>query len=248
MKRSVALTAIALVMALFALPLLAGVARAGSAGPVAGASTPQAGTAIAPGLTVVGTGRVPIQPDRAHLTVGVQSMESTAQAAQSATSKTMAAVINALKALPMVKNAHTVNVSLYPHMPPPDQGSAPRQPTAFQSEQTLGLTVTDVHAVGRVLDAAVKAGANTQIGVSFSISDASKARAQALAEAVADGRKQARQAAQAAGLTLKGMTAMTVLSSSSGAQGVGAGGGNAGPTILPGAVQVDVSVQMTFAY
>jgi uncharacterized protein YggE len=120
--------------------------------------------------------------------------------------------------------------------------------TGFQAEQTLGLTVTDVRAVGRVLDAAIKAGANTQMGVSFGITDTSKARAQALAQAMADGRRQAQQAAQAAGLTLKGLTTMVVLPSSTGAPGLGGGGGGTPPVILPGVLQVDVTVQMTFAY
>jgi uncharacterized protein len=109
---------------------------------------------------------VAVQPDRAYLTVGVQSTAPTAQAAQAATNRTMARVIDALKALPMVKNVHTMHVALHPQSPPPDSGPTPGQPAPFQSEQTLGLTVTDMHAVGRVLDAAVKAGANTQLNAS----------------------------------------------------------------------------------
>jgi uncharacterized protein YggE len=159
----------------------------------------------------------------------------------------MAAVIDTVKALPMVQNVRTVHVTLQPRAPAPDSGPGPSQLTGFQAEQTLGLTVTDVRAVGRVLDAAIKAGANTQMGVSFGITDTSKARAQALAQAMADGRRQAQQAAQAAGLTLKGLTTMVVLPSSTGAPGLGGGGGTP-PVILPGALQVEVAVQMTFAY
>ena len=160
----------------------------------------------------------------------------------------MAAVIDAVKALPMVQNVRTVHVALQPQSPAPETGPGPSQLTGFQAEQTLGLTVTDVRAVGSVLDAAIRAGANTQMGVSFGISDASKARAQALAHAMADGRQQAQQAAQVAGLTLKGLTTVVVLPSSTGPPGLGGGGGGTPPVILPGALQVEVTVQMTFAY
>jgi uncharacterized protein YggE len=239
----------ALAVVLLGAPALAGVARAGGGDvPFFSASVTQPVSPPAAGLTVVGTGRVAVQPDRAYLTVGVQSTAPTAQAAQAATSRTTSTVLAALKALPMVKNVHTLHVALHPQTPPPDGGAGPSRPSGFQSDQTLGLTVTDVGAVGRVLDVAVKAGANTQLGVSFGVSDAGKARAQALREAVADGRAQAQQTAQAAGLTLKGMTALVVLPSSGGAVGLGGGSSAAPPVIVPGAVQVEVAVQMTFAY
>ena len=247
MKRSLGIAGATLAVAVLAAPLLAGVAGAGSA-TYFGGSTPQPVSPPTTGLTVVGSGRVTVQPDRAYLTAGVQRTAPTAHAAQSATSRTMAAVSDKVKALPMVQNVRTVHVALHPQSPPPASGPGQSQPAGFVAEQALGLTVRDVHAVGRVLDAAVKAGANTQMGVSFGVSDASKARAQALADAVADGRQQAQQAAQAAGSTLKGLTAMVILPSSAGAPGLGGGGGGTPPVIQPGAIQVEVAVQMTFAY
>lgn len=249
MKRTRSLVVVALTVGLLVAAVPVGVTRAGGGdGPFFGASTAQPVSPPSTGLTVVGSGRVAVQPDRAYLTVGVQSTAATAQGAQGATSKTVNTVLAVLRALPTVKNIHTVHVGLHPQGPSPDGGSGAGQPSGFQSQQTLGLTVTDVHAVGRVLDAAVKAGANTQIGVSFGLSDAGKARAQALAEAVADGRAQAQQTARATGLTLKGMTALVVLPSSGGGVGLGGGSGAIPPVVLPGTVQVEVAVQMTFAY
>ena len=248
MKRSLGIAGVTLAVALLAAPLLVSAAGAGGGGPFFGGPTPQPVSPPTTGLTVVGSGRFAVQPDRAHLTVGVQHTAPTAHAAQSATSRTMAAVIDTVKALPMVQNVRTVHVALQPQSPAPNRGTGPSQLTGFQAEQTLGLTVTDVRAVGSVLDAAIRAGANTQMGVSFGISDASKARAQALAQAMAEGRRQAQQAAQVAGLTLKGLTTVVVLPSSTGPPGLGGGGGGTPLVILPGALQVEVAVQMTFAY
>lgn len=247
MRRSilVATTLFALLVALL-VPGVLNFARAGG-GPVT--ISPQPVAPPSTGLTVVGTGSVAVKPDRAFLSVGVQSTAPTAAAAQAATNRTIAAVLAALKARPVVQAVHTADISLYPQMPQPDaKGGSSGQPVAFQAIQTLSMTVKDPAAVGSVLDTAIKAGANTQVSVSFGLADTRPARAQALALAVADARSIAQQAARAAGLTLsQGMTAMIVLPVSSGAPVYGGLGGGA-TQIVPGTVEVSAAVQMTFGY
>lgn len=247
MKRS--MPAMATLLSLLVALLVPGVSSPVRAGAGPGAIAPQPVAPPSTGLTVVGIGSVSVAPDRAFLTVGVQSTAPTAAAAQAATNRTVAAVLGALKAMPGVQDLHTADISLYPQMPQPDgKGSTPDQPSGFQAIHTLALTVKDPARVGAVLDAAIKAGANTQVAVSFGLADPRQARAQALALAVADARSTAPQAARAAGLSLKGMTAMIVLPTSGGAPVYSGLGGGGGTQIVPGTVEVSAAVQMTFGY
>jgi uncharacterized protein YggE len=203
---------------------------------------------------VVGTATVRVTPDRAFLRVGVQTTAATAQAARDAASRTMENVIAAVQAEKVVENIQTLDVSLYPQSPPSGLGAGsdgdPLAPAGYQAVHALGLTVTDVGKADLVLDAAVRAGANTSLGVTFGIANTDEARAQAIAQAVADGRRLAQDAAKAAGLVLKGMTSMAVLPSGTVQLALDMGGhaARSAPAIVPGSVEVGASVQMTFAY
>jgi uncharacterized protein len=246
MKRSI--LAVATLLSLLVALLVPGVIAPARAGTGPGAVAPQPLAPPSTGLTVVGTGSVTVTPDRAFLSVGVQSTAPSAAAAQTATNRTIATLLGALKALPAVQDVHTADISLYPQLPQDGKGTGPSQPSGFQAVHTLALTVKDTAKVGTVLDAAIKAGANTQVAVSFGLADPRPARTQALARAVADATSTAQQAARAAGLTLKGMTAMVVLPTSSETPSYAGLGGGGGTQIVPGSVEVDAAVQMTFAY
>jgi uncharacterized protein YggE len=69
----------------------------------------------------------------------------------------------------------------------------------------LTLSVRDLDLVGRAIDAAVGAGANTILGISFGLQDLSRARTEALALAVRDARAKADAIAQAVGLRIIGI-------------------------------------------
>jgi uncharacterized protein len=243
MKRSIlAATLLTLLVAL----IIPGAISSTHAGGGPGVITPQPVSPPSTGLTVVGTGSVTVKPDRAFLTVGVQSLAPTAAVAQSTADRVITALLSALKAMPAVQDVHTADISLYPQLPQPDgKGTVPGQPSGFQAVHTLGLTVKDPAKVGTVLDAAIKAGANTQVAVSFGLADPRPARAQALTLAVADARSTAQQAAN---LTLKGMTALIVLPTAGGTPSYGGPSGGVGTQIVPGTVEVGAAVQMTFAY
>lgn len=241
---STAATMLSLLVAL----LVPGVVAPAQAGGGPGALAPQPVAPPSTGLTVVGTGAVSVASDRAFLSVGVQNTAPTATAAQAATNRTVARLLGALKAMPVVQDLHTADISLYPQMPQDGRGSGPAQPVGFQAVHTLALTVKDPAKVGAVLDAAIAAGANTQVSVSFGLADPRPARARALALAVADARSTAQQAARVAGLALKGMTAMIVLPAASGTPSYAGLGGGGGTQIVPGTVEVNAAVQMTFGY
>ena len=71
--------------------------------------------------------------------------------------------------------------------------------TGYNATSTLSIRVTDMARTGEVIDLAFGAGANTLNGVTFSVSDESEARAEALKAAVADAKAKAAVLAEAAG-------------------------------------------------
>ncbi|MGH2347262.1 MAG: SIMPL domain-containing protein, partial [Chloroflexota bacterium] len=210
MKGVTRLVGVALLTAALTIPLVG--SRTWAAGTSGDRPTPQPNSPLTTSLTVTGTATVKVVPDRALLRVGVQAAAPTAKAARDSVNRTMNKVISALRGLEYVKNIQTLDVSLYPQSPQPGlrEGAAdPLAPVGYQAVHTVGLTVVDVNKADLVFDAAVQAGANTNMSISFAIANAGAARAKALTQAVADGRRQAEDAAMAAGLVLKGMTSLT---------------------------------------
>ena len=73
----------------------------------------------------------------------------------------------------------------------------------------MSVTRADPAGVGRLLEAAVDAGANTVSGVSFAVSDPARGRDGALQAAFADARAKAEVLARAAGRALGRAIAIT---------------------------------------
>ena len=71
---------------------------------------------------------------------------------------------------------------------------------AYNANSSLAIKVTDMGRVGEVIDMAFGAGANTLDGVSFSVTDDTEARKEALKAAVEDAKRKAAILAEAAGL------------------------------------------------
>jgi uncharacterized protein YggE len=171
----------------------------------AGAQTPPPPTPREPAaletISVSGVGRATVTPDRASFSVGVQSMAPTVAAAVQENNTRVAAIVAALRKLGAGdKEIRTSQVSIYPqqdHQP----GRAPRI-LGDQVSNTVTVTRDDPGEVGRFLQAAVDAGANTVSGVGFTVSDPARGREGALQAAFADARAKAEVLARAAGRTV----------------------------------------------
>lgn len=149
-------------------------------------------------IAVVGHGTVEASPDRALVTIGAQVIRPTAQEAQERVSGTMTQVLQRVMALGIPRDRiQTVEINLYPQRRP-QTGDI----TGYQAVQRLRVTVDDLALVGRVLDAAVAAGANLLDGVSFTLRDSATYRARAFAAAAQDARAGANALAAAAGVTI----------------------------------------------
>ena len=159
-------------------------------------------------LSVTGTGRVTLTPDRASFTVGVQTVAPSLAAATQDNAARMTAMLAALrKAGAIDRELRTTGLSIYPQ-----QAAEPGKPArilAYQVSNNVQVTRSDVATIGTLLEAAVQAGANTVSGVSFTVSDSARGRDTGLQAAFADAKAKADVLARAAGRTVGRALAIT---------------------------------------
>lgn len=151
-------------------------------------------------ITVSGTGETQISADTAVVTLGVTARDKDVLAAQQKANGTIAAIRKALTELGIPADCiNTDYMNIYAIY---DYSGDQEQVTAYNAGSTLAIKVTDMENVGRVIDSAFAAGANTLNGISFSASDTEAAKAESLKKAVADAKAKAGVLAEAAGLKL----------------------------------------------
>ena len=181
----------ALVVAGAAVVAFAGVGRPDLAG---GASEPSGG------ITVTGTGTVQSVPDQAQFSLGVQTDGPTAREALAANSERMRTVLAALFAAGVAKgDVQTQDVSV--------SNSYPGD--GYSADNSVSVTIRELAKAGSILDAASNAGANDVYGPTLTRSDQDGLEAKALQAAVANARAKARVLAEAAGVRLGSVTAIT---------------------------------------
>jgi uncharacterized protein YggE len=201
-------------------------------------------------LTVVGTGRAVLPPDTADVVLGVSVRgEGAGEVAQRA-SAAMAAVVTALTEAGIAESdLQTTQLGLsavydYETEPPPIVG--------WEASNMIRVTVSDIEAVGDIVDTAMQAGANRIDGITFRVEDETAAKAAARASAVADANLKADELAAAAGLDLTGIVSLSELADTGTEvmlEGMGDTGGGQGfaTPVLPGTVAVVVSVTVAYA-
>lgn len=153
-------------------------------------------------ISVTGTGRSNVAPDRVTFTLGVQTLAATVDQAVNENNQRIAAVVAALKkAGAGEQEIRTSNFSVYPQQDYSQQSQLPRI-TGYQVTNNVTVTRENVTDAGRLLQAAVNAGVNTASGLTFVVSDPAKGRSEGLKAAFEDARTKAAVLAQAAGRTL----------------------------------------------
>lgn len=152
-------------------------------------------------ISVTGTGRTTVAPDRFSFTVGVQTVAQTVEQAVNENNARVASVLAALKKEGAAeKDIRTSNFSIWPQQDY-SQGRLPRI-LGYQVSNNITVTRDKIGDAGRLLQAAVNAGVNTSSGLQFEVSDPAKGRDQGLRSAYDDARAKAVLLAQAAGRTL----------------------------------------------
>jgi len=155
-------------------------------------------------LTVNGQADVMAFPDRARINLGAEAQESDASAATAKVNAIMNDALANIKRLGIENDAiQTTQVNLNPvYAPQKSSDTSPPPVIAYRATNTVQVTVDDLSLVGRVLDAANRAGANRQNGVNFELKDDTVAKAQALRKAAAEARTKAQALADALDLRL----------------------------------------------
>ena len=152
-------------------------------------------------VSVSGTGRSTVTPDRFSFNVGVQTMANTVDDAVAQNNKRVAAVIAALKAAgAQDKDIQTANFNIWPQQDY-REGQQPRI-LGYQVVNNVNVRSTKVADAGRLLGIAIGAGVNTSSGIQFENSDPARGRDQGLRSAFDDAKAKAALLAQAAGRSL----------------------------------------------
>jgi uncharacterized protein len=166
----------------------------------AGVGRPDTARGSAPGtrsVTVTGTASVEAVPNRAGFSAGVTSNAATARAALAANASKAARIIQALRSAGVAKgDLQTQDVSVSPRW------NEHGEQDGFSAHSSLQVNVRDVGQAGRLIDAAVAAGASETSGPSFDRGDRDALYRSALKEAFAEARLKAATLAGEAGASL----------------------------------------------
>lgn len=166
----------------------------------AGVGRPDTARGSAPdtrSVKVSGTAGVEAVPDRAGFSAGVSSDAATARTALAENASKAARVIAALRAAGVAKaDLQTQDVSVSPRW------NEHGEQDGFTARSSVQVHVRDVRQAGRLIDAAVAAGATETSGPSFDRSNRDALYRDALKEAFAEARLKAATLAGEAGSSL----------------------------------------------
>lgn len=166
-------------------------------------------TALGPGavvaastITVIGKAKVRSAPDEAVVTLTVEADAPEPESAMNANSAAVMKVRERLRLEGVEGEAiETSNVSVFPvrtYNPQTGQESL----TGYRSQKTVAVTLRDADMVGKLLAAAIEAGATNISGPVWRLAQDTAAVAEALKQAVADARAKAEVLAGAQGVGL----------------------------------------------
>ncbi|GEM_PF-298158 len=181
-----------------------------------------AAPSAAEGIVMQGVGEVTAKPDIARLTLGVETRDAEAAKAAEENARLTDAVIKAIRAAGVAeKDVQTSGYSIYRTEEPNGLGGsgfsggrsfhvgqaggqgqppqAPRTRVVFVARNTVQVTVRKVADAGKVIDAAVKAGANVAGGIQFDFADPKPLEDEALRLAVLDAARKAKVVGRASG-------------------------------------------------
>ena len=162
-------------------------------------------------VSVTGSGKAYLDPDIAHIYVGVHTEAEDAAQAVAENNTQSQEVTDALRDMGIdAKDIQTTNFSIYPQQQYSPQGEL--QETRYAVDNTVFVTLRDLSNLGDVLDAVIAAGANSINGIQFDVADRTSALADARIAAVADARSQAEELADAAGVELGEIQSLSTIS------------------------------------
>jgi uncharacterized protein YggE len=216
------------------------------------APQPQITTAIPGTITVVGEGKVTLEPDIARVTIGVETIADTVREASDQNNATVDAVLAALAAQGIAEeDMQTSGFSIFAERFGPE-GPLAEGDVRYRVSNNVMVTIRDLETVSAVLDAAIEAGANNIYGIEFKVDDPGESESEARAAAIDDANAKAAELAELAGVPLGSIVSVSEV--------IGAGGGfyagnfaeqarafgGGGTPVTPG--QLDLVMQLQVIY
>ena len=163
-----------------------------------------------PYIAASAVGETRVTPDRALVQVTVDSRAETAASAGADNRAKQDRVIEAVKASGVASpQIRTIGYRVTPEYAQPERGKAPRV-TGYRANNTIQVEVRSVENIGKVIDAALAAGATNIASVGLYSSNTEAARREAVQLAVTKARGEAESAATAAGGTLGTLIELTI--------------------------------------
>jgi len=173
--------------------------------PARRASTRRASPSTTGTIVVSGTGRVTVQPDTADLRLGVTVSGPSVGAARLEAGRTMEDILDALEEAGIDRDdVRTALLSVQPRYDYRD-GRAPVL-AGYDIANVVEVTVRDLAALGDVVDGTLGAGATSMDGLTFRLADPAHAEREARTRAMAEARSRADVLAEAAGISIDGVS------------------------------------------
>ncbi len=212
-------------------------------------------------VSTSGTATVKVNPDKVTVTIGVETDGLTAQEAATKNAELMEKVLAALKEIGITDDQISTNwYSVFPTYeyrsppcieiyPQPPECAPKNEITGYRASNSLSVTLEADSDVGKVIDAAVAAGANNVSGAYFFVSEEKQQeiRDGLIEKAIDNARSRADKAAAAVGMEVSGVKSINLndvffpVFYKELAQD-----GTASTQILPGQQQITMTVQVTF--
>ena len=166
-----------------------------------------------PTISVSGEGVVEVAPDRATVTLGVVTREKNPAAVQSSNARAAQSVINSIVALGVERrNITTGNYNFSPTYRHHNDGRT--ELDGYEAVNSVTVIVDDLSIVGKIIDAALKNGANRVDDLSFGLRNKAAYQDEALRLAILDAKRKAEVAARALGKNILGVWSVSINSAS----------------------------------
>ena len=170
-----------------------------------------------PILTVSEEGRMQLSPDKAVVTLAVETAGDSLEKVQEENNERMKKVMTRLQKLGIKKERiQTSSLSVTPQYPPRSRRQSSELPISqvpkiigYTVNNTLTVEVLDLAIVGRVVDRALQAGANRFSHITWALRDNRPARLDALKNAAEKARNKAQTLAQALNVKLIRLLSVT---------------------------------------
>jgi hypothetical protein len=164
------------------------------------AQTPSNSTLDVPSIVTTGEAIVKRAPDRAYVTIAVETRAARPRDAQRQNAEAMTAVQQRIAAAGIPKDAvQTLGYTVQQEF---DYVSGKRVSRGYVARNAVDVRIDAVERTGDLLDAVVEGGATTVAGIRFDLRDRAGAEREALRLAVADARARAEAAAAGAGRSI----------------------------------------------